>query len=74
MERKTFEEWYGDSTVDPISATARVAYRANDEYINHLEKQNEILMEAMEYIDKRYDLYHCDVIKQALEEIKEMNG
>ena len=86
MKRKTFEEtvmpfvnnidneqeFSLEEIVTEAIALSKKCFHANDEYIDHLEKQNEILMQAIDQINERYDLHVSSIVDEALEKIKGM--
>jgi hypothetical protein len=78
MKRLSFEEWR--RTVKGF-LFCRKGFHANDTYIDHLEKKNEILMDALEYINEaapcmhEYNTLELKMVikaREALEKIKEM--
>jgi hypothetical protein len=80
MKRKTFEEWFKktgyssahESSIKPLIVPMMNAFDAHSEYITHLEKQNEVLLEAIEQINNRYDLHCSSIVDEAFDKIKGM--
>jgi hypothetical protein len=71
-----FEKWFGEFRKEyegncTAKAFAEVAWNHQQKAIDKLKTQNEILLEAVKWVDKNYDLY-CNnhKIKEVLKKLK----
>lgn len=67
MKRKKFEEWFKktgyslahESSINPLMIPMMNAFDANSDYIEYLEKQNEILLEVVKRFDNlEYNIFN----------------